>query len=99
MSRKDFKKHNTGFVCQVCKAQNEPASHSERNHCRVCLRSLHVDGETPGDRAGDCGGVMEPIRLEYSGEKGYMIVHRCENCGKEHRNKTQEDDENIQRLA
>ena len=27
-----------------------------------CLSSLHVD-EEPGDRASDCGGIMEPVAV------------------------------------
>ncbi len=29
----------------------------------------------------DCGGLMEPIRIEYNSKKGYQIVHRCLTCG------------------
>lgn len=99
MARKDFKKFNTGFTCVSCKTENPPALRSERNHCRKCLRSLHVDDETPGDRASECFGVMEPIGLEYSGAKGYVILHRCEKCAKTHRNRAAEDDERLDRLS
>jgi hypothetical protein len=30
---------------------------------------------------------MEPIRVELSAKKGYVIVHRCTKCGEEHRNR------------
>lgn len=93
MSRKDFKKHNEGFVCGKCGTTNPPASKSERNHCRVCLFSLHVDGGTPGDRASDCHGFMEPTSLDFRGNKGFMIVHRCCACGKEMLNRAAPDDE------
>ena len=33
----------------------------------------------PGDRAAQCGGAMEPIRIETRG-RGYRIVHRCTTC-------------------
>ncbi len=99
MARKEFKRHNTGFICSACKTENPPAARSERNHCYACLRSMHVDGETPGDRQSDCGGIMEPIKLEHSGAKGYILIHRCEKCGKEHRNKVADDDQGVERIA
>lgn len=95
MSRKDFIKRNGGFVCLKCNEINPPAVKGERNHCRRCLFSLHVDKETPGDRASDCFGLMEPVGLDYKGKKGFMIVHRCVKCGKEMLNKKAEDDELI----
>ncbi len=35
----------------------------------------------PGDRASDCGGIMEPIAVW--GRKGgeWAIIHRCRRCG------------------
>lgn len=92
MSRKDFKKRNNGFICLKCGEINPPAVKSERNHCRRCLFSLHVDKETPGDRKSDCLGLMEPIGLDYKGKKGFMIRHRCVECGKKIKNKAAEDD-------
>ena len=64
----------------------EPLGYSSRNHCPFCLWSLHVD-KLPGDRANECRGEMEPVRVELSSKKGYVIVHRCRKCGEEHRNK------------
>ena len=92
MGRKDFKKHNTGFICLKCGAKNPKATESERNHCRECLYSLHVDKKTPGDRKSDCHGLMEPVGLDYKGKKGFMIKHKCVKCGKEIPNKRAEDD-------
>lgn len=92
MGRKDFKKHNTGFLCIRCGVQNEPAKRSERNHCFNCLYSLHVDEHTPGDRKTDCSGLMEPISLDYRGNKGFMILHKCVKCGKQIKNKAAEED-------
>jgi DNA-directed RNA polymerase subunit RPC12/RpoP len=83
---------NTGFVCTVCGAEVPPlANGSCRNHCPRCLHSLHVD-ESPGDRASDCGGLLEPIGAEHSGKKGWVIVHRCARCGAVRRNKAALDD-------
>ena len=64
-----------------------------RNHCPVCLHSLHVD-VNPGDRAADCGGVMEPVAVEHSSKKGWVLVHRCRDCGAARRNKAALDDSN-----
>lgn len=49
------------FTCRVCGRLVTPqsAGTDHRNHCPNCLSSLHVDIE-PGDRASDCGGIMEP---------------------------------------
>ena len=52
------------FTCKVCgrlcAPENTGSQH--RNHCPNCLSSLHVDIE-PGDRAADCGGIMEPVAV------------------------------------
>ena len=55
--------HDT-FTCKVCGRLCTPenAGSGHRNHCPNCLSSLHVDIE-PGDRASDCGGIMEPIAV------------------------------------
>ncbi len=64
---------------------------SYRNHCPVCLSSLHVD-VNPGDRANDCGGVLEAVGAELTGNKGWVIVHRCRRCGEVRRNRAALDD-------
>lgn len=84
---------NTGFRCVHC--QREVPKHpsgSYRNHCPVCLWSKHVD-IAPGDRAADCGAAMEPVSVDYSGKKGYILIHRCTRCGAEDRNKLAPDDD------
>ena len=59
-----YKTHpcNDTFTCKVCGRLCTPqgAGSDHRNHCPNCLSSLHVDIE-PGDRASDCGGIMEPV--------------------------------------
>lgn len=83
---------NQPFECAVCRASVPPlANGSYRNHCPSCLHSLHVD-VNPGDRASDCGGVLEPIGVESSGKKGWVIVHRCLSCGALRRNRAALDD-------
>ena len=54
----------TPFACRVCGYRAAPggAGTRHRNHCPNCLHSLHLDNE-PGDRASECGGVMEPVSV------------------------------------
>ncbi|AFZ68823.1 RNHCP domain-containing protein [Deinococcus peraridilitoris] len=83
---------NEGFTCVHCGAEVAPLrSGSVRNHCPVCLWSLHVD-EFPGDRANPCRGPLRPVGVEHSAKKGWIIVHRCERCGFVGRNKAALDD-------
>lgn len=64
---------------------------SYRNHCPFCLHSLHVD-ILPGDRANPCRGLLEPVGVEHSGKKGWLIISRCSRCGEERRNRAALDD-------
>lgn len=90
MESKRFTKNDSGFVCKNCGKSVEPLGYTSRNHCPFCLHSLHVD-VNPGDRASDCGGILEPIKVEISSKKGYVIVHRCKKCGEIRRNKAAPD--------
>lgn len=86
---------NTGFRCAHCTADVPPlANGSYRNHCPYCLYSLHVD-VNPGDRASDCGGLLEPVGVEHNAKKGWIIVHRCQACGSLRRNKAALDDPDV----
>ena len=88
MSRKF---ENTGFICAHCGADVKPLTNgSYRNHCPYCLYSQHVDN-MPGDRADDCHGMMEPVRVIRHSRKGWQIVHRCLKCGAERVNKIAEN--------
>ena len=91
MSRKS---ENTGFICENCgKSVKALKNGSYRNHCPYCLYSKHVDN-LPGDRASECGGMMEPIGILYKpNKKGYQIKHRCLRCGKEVFNIAAQEDE------
>ncbi|MBE6662087.1 MAG: RNHCP domain-containing protein [Ruminococcaceae bacterium] len=80
MEQKRFAKNDQGFLCAHCGREVEPLGYSSRNHCPFCLWSLHLD-VNPGDRASDCGGELEPIRVEVDARKGYIIVHKCKKCG------------------
>ena len=87
MARDD---ENRGFVCINCHAAVRPLTNgSYRNHCPVCLCSVHVDVR-PGDRASDCRGLMRAVGLAHSGKKGWQIVHRCVRCGAVARNRLAE---------
>ena len=66
------------FTCKVCGRLCTPenAGSDHRNHCPNCLASLHVDIE-PGDRDGDCGGIMEPVAVWVRRGGEWAIIHRC----------------------
>jgi hypothetical protein len=83
---------NQGFICAYC-SKDVPAldNGSYRNHCPYCLYSLHVD-INPGDRANTCQGILKPVGVEYSGKKGWIILHRCQRCAETRRNKAALDD-------
>ena len=86
----NFKKNDSGFVCQNCKSDVPPLKYSSRDHCTNCLCSLHVD-VLPGDRANTCKGLLVPIDVQKS-SKGFTIVYRCQKCGKIHKNIVARDD-------
>jgi hypothetical protein len=85
---------NDGFVCEYCGEKNPPAVKTCRNHCRKCLCSKHVDDTSPGDRMSSCGGKMS-IGAVLPGTKktDYVLLHVCEKCGKETKNRMADDDE------
>jgi predicted RNA-binding Zn-ribbon protein involved in translation (DUF1610 family) len=75
------KLENTGFICVFCDANVLPLTNgSYRNHCPLCLHSLHMDN-LPGERANNCHGLMKPDGINYNGKKGWQISHRCKKCG------------------
>ncbi|MCR5264867.1 MAG: RNHCP domain-containing protein [Clostridiales bacterium] len=93
---KDYYKDNPcdeTFVCRVCGRTVVPegAGSGHRNHCPNCLCSRHLDIE-PGDRASDCGGMMEPIAVWVRKNGEWAIVHRCRVCGALSSNRVAADD-------
>ena len=48
--------------------------------------------EEPGDRASDCGGVMDPIGVWVRKGGEWAVIHRCRRCGKLSSNRTAADD-------
>lgn len=85
-------KNDNGFVCVNCGKEVMPLRYTSRNHCPHCLHSLHVD-KIPGDRQNLCRGILEPIAIEESSKKGYVIVFKCKKCGEIGRNKSANDDD------
>jgi len=81
------------FTCKVCGRLCTPqnAGSDHRNHCPNCLSSLHVDIE-PGDRASDCGGIMEPVAVWVRRGGEWAIIHRCKRCGALSSNRVAADD-------
>jgi hypothetical protein len=89
--RKNPIARNEGFSCAHCGHDVPPAPGSAvRNHCPRCLRSLHVDGDVPGDRAADCGGLMAPVEAVQR-DGGWRLRQRCERCGAERWNRLHPD--------
>lgn len=90
-----YKNHacHESFTCKVCGRPVVPegAGSNHRNHCPNCLSSLHVDNE-PGDRASNCGGVMEPIAAWVRKNGEWAIIHRCRVCGTLSSNRVAADD-------
>lgn len=92
MQTKRFTKNDGGFICANCKSEVSPLGYTSRNHCPVCLCSLHLD-VNPGDRLAECGGVMRPVSVRPDSKKGYVITHKCDKCGKVGVNKAASDDD------
>ena len=85
----NFKRKIEDFVCGNCGEKIKGDGYT--NHCPQCLWSKHVD-ITPGDRASDCYGMMEPSKVETKGGE-YDITHKCVKCGYEKRNKMSPKDD------
>ena len=90
-----YKKHpcTETFVCKACGRTVVPdgAGSSHRNHCPYCLASKHLD-VVPGDRAADCGGMMEPIAVWVRKNGEWALIHRCRICGDISSNRIAADD-------
>jgi len=77
--RKNPIHRDEGFVCAHCGADVPPHGRTARDHCPKCLRSLHVD-VVPGDRAEDCGGILDPVGVEVHGDRT-VLRYKCRTCG------------------
>ncbi|MEK7134408.1 MAG: RNHCP domain-containing protein [Patescibacteria group bacterium] len=71
------------FVCEHCSAEVKGDGYT--NHCPRCLWGKHVD-VSPGDRAEECHGMMEPMNAEMNGGD-FVLTHTCAKCGIVRRNK------------
>ena len=94
--KKDYYKTHSckeSFTCKSCGREVVPtgAGSNHRNHCPNCLCSQHLDIE-PGDRAADCGGLMEPIAVWVRKNGEWAIIHRCRICGVLSSNRIAADD-------
>ena len=98
--RKKYDKHyyknhacTDSFTCKVCgrPVVAAGAASDHRNHCPNCLSSLHLDNE-PGDRAADCGGIMDPVGVWVRKNGEWAIIHRCRRCGHLSSNRVAADD-------
>ena len=97
-----YKNHpcQESFTCKSCGRLVTPggAGSGHRNHCPNCLSSLHVDIE-PGDRASDCGGLMEPVAVWVRKSGEWAIIHRCRRCGALSSNRVAADDNPIKLMS
>ncbi|MBO4816479.1 MAG: RNHCP domain-containing protein [Clostridia bacterium] len=89
---KTFNEIDEEFICENCGKKVQKLGYSCRNHCNYCLYSKHVD-KNPGDREEQCHGMLEPIGIEISNKKGYVILYRCKKCGQIRKNKAAKDDD------
>ena len=89
---KKFIMKDENFSCEKCGMDVKKLNYTARDHCPYCLYSKHVD-INPGDREEECHGLMEPIKVEISSKKGYVILFRCKKCGAIRRCKAATDDD------
>ena len=91
MENSKFTEIDEEFVCENCGKKVSKLGYSCTNHCLFCLHSKHLD-INPGDRLDDCHGILEPVSVELSGKKGYVIIFKCKKCGAIRKNKSATDD-------
>lgn len=77
------------FTCAHCGRDVPPGGRRPRDHCPYCLWSCHLD-VVPGDRAADCGGLLEPVAVVTRGD-GADLRFRCQRCGVERVNRVLSD--------
>lgn len=53
----------------------------------------------PGDRASDCGGMMDPVAISVRQDKEWVIIHRCQRCGILRENRIAGDDNELALLS
>jgi len=79
--RLDRTERGDAFRCRHCHQEigRDAPGTAHRNHCPLCLWSVHVD-DRPGDRSAGCGGGMEPIAIWVRPHGEWSLVHRCGTC-------------------
>lgn len=89
----DRRHQPSSFRCGHCSldVSTDAPGTAHRNHCPNCLWSRHVD-QSPGDRAADCGSLMEPIAISVRGEGEWVLIHQCTGCEALSLNRTAGDD-------
>jgi hypothetical protein len=85
---KKFQRKKEDFTCGQCGFFVRGNGYT--NHCPQCLWCRHVD-VNPGDRAAECGGMMDPVGLEKKSGR-YVIVHACTECGFRRKNASAPED-------
>ena len=55
--------------------------------------------DTPGDRAADCDGTMDPIGVWVRKNGEWAIIHRCTRCGHIASNRLAADDNPIKLMS
>lgn len=88
----NFVERDEEFICENCGTKVNKLGYSSRNHCPKCLHSKHVD-INPGDRLEECQGMLEPVSVELSSKKGYVIIYKCKKCGMIRKNIAAKDDD------
>lgn len=88
------------FVCKACGADVpfDGGGTRNRNHCPKCLCSIHLDN-VPGDRAADCGGVMEAVAVWVRKGGEWALIHRCQRCGALCSNRIAADDSPLKLMS
>jgi len=83
-----------GFNCANCGkfVKDKAWGTRKRNHCPFCLYSLHVDVKI-GDRKSRCKGLMVPAGRIVRQDGEETILHKCEKCGFERKNRISGDDD------
>jgi hypothetical protein len=81
------------FICKACGAVVllDGGGTENRNHCPKCLCSVHLDN-VPGDRAADCGSVMDAVAVWVRKNGEWALIHRCRRCGALSSNRIAADD-------
>lgn len=88
---KKFINKDESFTCNNCGYQVEPLKYSSRDHCPMCLYSIHID-INPGDRQNTCLGNLIPIGIEKFKDT-YKIIYKCSKCKEIHKNIMARDDD------